>query len=714
MPRSDGSASARVSALLGSQQRVRPRQRLAAAALVGISFCASVPVASASAASWKKSLLALARDRIDDFYRDESHFDEPKRQDGVTFRLSKDDKVCAGDAVPLTFTEYDIPDVRPVDVFNVLADSLQQPAWDSSCKDMTSLGDFKSMQARGFAALFPAPPVASREGYEWQVVDANFTADEFWVVYSTLDNEELQQRKTLEPGAVQMENCLGAYKITKTDAGVNVINTNQINSHPWPLHVRDVDNLALSEMVSFAASLRAAGKKQAALGWVANRTSAPLWMLEDEACSSQLPDTTLKDSLLGRAFVEMSRPPGERGRQLLNQPMPGGKDLQLWRRDGVSCGGGGVPAVQVPFLQADFDIPGAAPIATFNALVDKSNEASWNKELKRAEMLNFSGSARGIHEELVVRKTMPSVVRELWEWQVAHHDLENGSYVVVVSSMSAASSSKFDSSNVEAHQCLAAFEISPNSMNGSRVLMISHLNPNAWWLTRIPKLWDAEDGVVNFAKALGEQASQWAQHGWRPDSDALRLLVPTPSDRNASLRIRDVLVADSKTWEQLFIGVDIPQVLDMSDGDWSGDSFHQRAKELHTLLLRLAFNATAAENATFQTGPARSPLEVQQQGQSLAHLQLRMIAAVAFADCSGGGEDLPDINDNGSEPGLPFWAVGVIAGLLLLVACATGIGGCCCVRRCLKLKRQRESPASLLLEASAEAGEAAQLDQPTR
>lgn len=51
---------------------------------------------------------------------------------------------------------------------------------------------WSSLQARGVVGFFEAKPLSTREIYEWQVASANFTSQEFWVVYSTLQNDQLR------------------------------------------------------------------------------------------------------------------------------------------------------------------------------------------------------------------------------------------------------------------------------------------------------------------------------------------------------------------------------------------------------------------------------------------------------------------------------------------------------------------------------------------
>jgi hypothetical protein len=333
-------------------------------------------------------------------------------------------------------------------------------------------------------------------------------------------------------------------------------------------------------------------------------------------------------------------------------------------------------------------------------------------DLDHAELLNYSTGARGVHEAFAATPALKFIAgpRELWEWQTAAHSLENGSYLVMLSSMSRAPTEKFDSGDVEAQQCLAAYEVSP-SPSGSRIHMTSHLNPNVWGiLTRIGPLWNrvSADLIVSFAEGLSKEAKRIAAERQRQrqgrlnppaDGGALQLLVPVPPARNASLSVRGVLESEPKTWLRQFAHLDVPQALNTSS--WDDEDFETKVAELHRLLLRLAHNATEAENATFQNGPARDDLEVQSQGESLAMLQLRAMAAIDVVDCSAGGGGLPDINNDGSESGIPFWLTCALAALLLCAMFGLGVCSCCCLRRQLRKRRMRRDVAAALLTEDA-------------
>eukprot|EP00959_Pyramimonas_sp_CCMP1952_P212336 4443103-Pyramimonas_sp.AAC.1 len=70
------------------------------------------------------------------------------------------------------------------------------------------------------------------------MVDANFTTEEFWVVFTSLDTTALQQRKPADQGTVSMQNCMGATHITKTPTGLHIVSSNQPNAHSFPLDPR--------------------------------------------------------------------------------------------------------------------------------------------------------------------------------------------------------------------------------------------------------------------------------------------------------------------------------------------------------------------------------------------------------------------------------------------------------------------------------------------
>jgi hypothetical protein len=154
--------------------------------------------------------------------------------------MLKQDQPCGGDNVPVTFAEFDVQGAEPVDVFHTMLDTPAQKAWNPQMSSVKSLGDWKAEGARAWAVIFALPLISAREFVQWQVADANFSSQEFWLVFSTQNNGQLKKVNPIQSGATESQNCLGAYHITKkAGGGAHVIVTQQVNAHPFfafPLH----------------------------------------------------------------------------------------------------------------------------------------------------------------------------------------------------------------------------------------------------------------------------------------------------------------------------------------------------------------------------------------------------------------------------------------------------------------------------------------------
>lgn len=671
----------------------------------------SVSLADCVAQSFREELLGLARDRINVFYVDAGNLDDQKSESDVRFSLSKDNKACGDTGIPLTFVEYDVEsdgkaEVRPVDVFNVLSDVLNQPHWDSFCAKTTFLGDFQQQQSRGYSALFTAKPFGNRELYEWQVAAANFTTEEFWLVFTSLDNDVLLQKKAPEPGSVPMLNCLGATRITKTAKGAHVIASNQPNSNAGVVDPRTVANIGWHDTVEFAVHVRQQAQEHAKLHWESNKTVLPKWMLEDRPCGAKAPNTDLKREYLAHAARRLGTPEAERGSKKTLSLEDGGS-LQVWQGSGPCAVGTGA-AQDMPLWQASFVVPRARPIEVFNVLVNKADETTWNSALNRVNLTGLSRGVRGLHEEFVFSKKLEP--RELWEWQAASHNLTNdsdgGAYLIAIASASAPFTDSFSPKDVLAAQCLAAYQVSPGPAGGSVVNMTSHLNPKILFAPIISKMWPAiaEDTIRQFASALINESQRMAKQRAagpaeaRVDGGALALLAPPPPGRNTSATLADVLRATDSSRLRVFASLDIPQLLDTSNGStWGAGEFHDRAAELLHVFGFVKANATSQEAAPFCAGLALDAITVQLQGQALASLQWRVLDQLAKQDCAGA--HLPDINNNKSGSGLSLALIGACTAALVL--CCLVCGMCCC--RTWKRRRhdrRARAAAAALLEGS--------------
>jgi len=664
----------------------------------------------------RKALLELARDRLENFYANKGNLEAPKETDGIVFRLSKEDKSCAGDMVPLTFLEFDVPNARPVDVFNVIMAAENETQWDSAPSEMRVIGDWKRYQARGVVGFFNAKPLSTREVHEWQVGSANFTSEEFWVVFSTLENDQLRSREPLRAGATEMQNCLCAYRITKkADGGVHVLNTQQINEHPWPLSARSVANLGWQTSAAFGSHLRAQSQKQEQKGWAKNKTVAPEWMLKDVDCALEKPDESLRESLLSKADSSFNGSWEEPPKTV--EKLADGQEMKVWQTT-AECGG-----AQAPLFHAEFLID-AGPQEVFNALAAKRREAQWNSRLQQLNITGFSDAGvRGVHEEF----STPSILgmklapRELFELQAAVHN--SSRYLLTFSSDTDTPIPSFNGSAVKATQCIAAYEVVPNGNTGSRVRLVQNLNANVGMAEHVQFLW--EKAVISMLSAWASELSEEAGNivaqrncgkggscdvpGY--DGDLLELLSPTPLDSNSSMTIAKVLSLAPKQvsfrrlavgappalphWQRAFGKLPLATVLNVTQ--W--DSFESRANEVMSLFQLVESNATDEEKEPFASR-AHDALDVQRQGEALASLQWRYLEVINRHDCNS---NLPDINgDHGNRA----WSFAVIVGIgiavvVLLLSCIT----CCCIKFYrMRRDRQARQAASLLLSAASSCG----------
>lgn len=232
----------------------------------------------------RELLLGQARTRILNWYPDSSLTEAPKHKDGVSISMLRKDMMCGGDIVPVTFAEFDVVGVRPVDIFNTMLDTPRQKDWNPQCKSVTPVGDWRDRGVRAWAVVFEIPMLSNREFTQWQAADADFEKQEFWLVFSTHQNEELLKLNPLGSGAVDSQNCLGAYHITKTAAGSHVIITQNVNPHPFfqfPLHmILDLFTVAWTGTIDFITQMSDRAKHLGSNVSNTNTTTdAPAYML---------------------------------------------------------------------------------------------------------------------------------------------------------------------------------------------------------------------------------------------------------------------------------------------------------------------------------------------------------------------------------------------------------------------------------------------------
>lgn len=245
---------------------------------------------SVAADRWREVLLREARERILSWYTNASLVEAPQIRSGINVSMKKQDMLCGGDTVPVTFAEFDVVGARPIDVFHTMLETSKQKEWNPQCASATRLGDFPHRGVRAWAVTFNIPFVSKREFLQWQAADANFSKEEFWLVFSTQKNEELRKISPVPAGSVESQNCLGAYHITKTHAGAHVVITQHVNVHPFfmfPLHqVLSFFPPAWQGTIDFVNQMGRHSKELATSASPANFSQEPAFMLE--AASKQL------------------------------------------------------------------------------------------------------------------------------------------------------------------------------------------------------------------------------------------------------------------------------------------------------------------------------------------------------------------------------------------------------------------------------------------
>lgn len=213
---------------------------------------------------------------------EKGYFETPhRRQPGNQIvMISKQDFYCGGQPVPSYYIEFDVHDARPVDVFNVIADTLAQPHWLCTGCTISLVKNDLEEKVQGFAAAYSAPPVNRREFYQWQAYEANFTGEEFIVGAEARHAEVLKKMKAPESDATVGRMCMSFSHIRRNaQGGARVTQMNHFDAHQpfsqgmfsprniyhlvWPLMLQRVPKIIMQSQAQFDKS------------WEADRLAVP-------------------------------------------------------------------------------------------------------------------------------------------------------------------------------------------------------------------------------------------------------------------------------------------------------------------------------------------------------------------------------------------------------------------------------------------------------
>lgn len=234
----------------------------------------------------REKILCEAYERLHALRASASSLDEPHRRDAAQIQITVASHVCdtkgGSDRVPVTYGSFDVEGAMPIDIFNALSGSDQQ-SWDSTVSRANILGDWQDAGVRGMNLVYPSglPFVADREVAEWMAFNASFQSSEFWVAFTSNNNDELLAKISSNSGNVHAQNCLGAYHITPSAVGSHVVFTQHVNAHPPLLSARTIFSVSWGKQVDYINLLRkrsqALAKKRSDL----QHTAIPSWLLND-------------------------------------------------------------------------------------------------------------------------------------------------------------------------------------------------------------------------------------------------------------------------------------------------------------------------------------------------------------------------------------------------------------------------------------------------
>jgi len=244
--------------------------------LAGLQFCEALsPCAKTGNGTLRDQMLARFRSHFAD--KDKGYFDTPHRKafGDQLVMISKKDSFCGDSAMPTYYIEFLVKGARPVDVFNVLVDPLQQPKWLCKGCTVSLVSNNVEEKVQGFAAAYRALPVNRREFYHWQAVDANFTAEEFLLGTVARHNQELHKLKKPEPDATVGRMCYSFSSIRKDPEGARVRQMSHFNVRvPLPFSImppRGIYTMIWPMMLERVPKIIERAQWQAKRNWEADR-----------------------------------------------------------------------------------------------------------------------------------------------------------------------------------------------------------------------------------------------------------------------------------------------------------------------------------------------------------------------------------------------------------------------------------------------------------
>mmetsp|Transcript_109352 Transcript_109352/g.172346 ORF Transcript_109352/g.172346 Transcript_109352/m.172346 type:complete len:356 (-) Transcript_109352:62-1129(-) len=179
---------------------------------------------SVSTESFGDTIVRRFYSHLDDFQNGEFEYPHVKKDIGLTVYISKHDTDCGGTNQPYYHLSFDVPNARPVDVFNLLAATTKQDEWLCKGCTVSMLKEDLAEQVQGLSATYNTGLLLRREFYQWAAFDANFENETFLTgVIGDQRTDELRAIQSPLSDALVAEMCYSFSYITKTPKGAHVV-----------------------------------------------------------------------------------------------------------------------------------------------------------------------------------------------------------------------------------------------------------------------------------------------------------------------------------------------------------------------------------------------------------------------------------------------------------------------------------------------------------
>jgi len=257
---------------------------------------------SVSTELMRDAILQRWRSHLDEG-NDEFEFPHRNEQIGLTVYISKKDVQCNGTLQPYYHLSFDVPDARPVDVFNVLADVTKQPEWLCKGCTVSMLKQDAKEKVQGTTATYNTGLLLRREFYQWSAYDAKFENETFLTgVVGDQRIDELTVLQSPLSDALVATMCYSFSKITPTPTGSHVVQMSHFDAKipEMPFGLTSPRNLYAfiwPIMVSRIPRIISHSQTQALLKWEPDEIVVPPEFLDS---SSSGPQATMRNRLSGK------------------------------------------------------------------------------------------------------------------------------------------------------------------------------------------------------------------------------------------------------------------------------------------------------------------------------------------------------------------------------------------------------------------------------